>query len=281
MIRAARERPAALFDGSWKGDTAGGDGGPPVLAVGSSLAMPRGPRPRAAPVPDRPQPPARGAARRRSSWTSSTSTIRSRPARPRSRCAIRARSTSAASTSRPSASSRPRWRGRWSRSSSAGSTRARRAARTTAELMERFFPGTYELVTPGADREVEGWWPGPGCRHAHEADPSGPCGSPSASRRSAARCGSSCGRCAACPWSSTGRRRSGCRTRDEVRVARRLRDRVHSVGPRRDVARGARSRAPTSSASPPAGPRRLRGWFAARSRPERSRSPRACPSTRS
>ena len=29
VIRAARERPAALFDGSWKGDTAGGDGGPP------------------------------------------------------------------------------------------------------------------------------------------------------------------------------------------------------------------------------------------------------------
>ena len=26
--------------------------------------------------------------------------------------------------------------------------------------MERFFPGAYELVTPGADREVEGWWPG-------------------------------------------------------------------------------------------------------------------------
>ena len=51
VIRAARERPAALFDGSWKGETAGGDGGPPVLAVGSSLAMPRGPAPRAAPVP--------------------------------------------------------------------------------------------------------------------------------------------------------------------------------------------------------------------------------------
>jgi predicted metal-dependent phosphoesterase TrpH/glycosyltransferase involved in cell wall biosynthesis len=29
----------------------------------------------------------------------------------------------------------------------------------TSDLMERFFPGTYELIPPGADREVEGWWP--------------------------------------------------------------------------------------------------------------------------
>jgi predicted metal-dependent phosphoesterase TrpH/glycosyltransferase involved in cell wall biosynthesis len=29
----------------------------------------------------------------------------------------------------------------------------------TSELMERFFPGTYELIPPGADRDVEGWWP--------------------------------------------------------------------------------------------------------------------------
>ena len=107
------------------------------------------------------------------------------------------------------------------------------SCRTTSDLMERFFPGTYELVTPGADREVEGWWPGPGCRHGSRRPmPSGPCGSPSACRRSAARCGSSCGRCAACPWSSPGRRRSGCRTGTRSAIARRLRDRVHAVGPR-------------------------------------------------
>src|SRR5215213_8058677 len=50
-ILAARDRPASLFGRSWKGDRAGGDGGPPVLAVGSGLTMPRGPGPRAAPVP--------------------------------------------------------------------------------------------------------------------------------------------------------------------------------------------------------------------------------------
>ncbi len=30
----------------------------------------------------------------------------------------------------------------------------------TAELVERYFPGTYELVAPGAGSEVEPWWPG-------------------------------------------------------------------------------------------------------------------------
>src|SRR5918994_7297414 len=44
-IRAARDKPASLFDG------AGDAGGPPVLAVGQGIPMPRGPRPRAAPVP--------------------------------------------------------------------------------------------------------------------------------------------------------------------------------------------------------------------------------------
>ena len=52
LIEAARERPASLFDGrGWRGERAGGDGGPPVLPVGPGLPMPRGPRPRAAPVP--------------------------------------------------------------------------------------------------------------------------------------------------------------------------------------------------------------------------------------
>ena len=57
--------------------------------------------------------------------TSSTSTSRSRRASPRRRCATPSRSTSPPSTRRRSGCSRPRWRGRWSRSSSAGSTPAR------------------------------------------------------------------------------------------------------------------------------------------------------------
>jgi hypothetical protein len=51
LIATARERPQALFEAEgWRGPRAGGDG-PPVLPVGSGLPLPRGPRPRAAPVP--------------------------------------------------------------------------------------------------------------------------------------------------------------------------------------------------------------------------------------
>ena len=57
--------------------------------------------------------------------TSSTSTSRSPRASPRRRCATPTRSTSPPSTRRRSGCSRPRWRGRWSRSSSAASTPAR------------------------------------------------------------------------------------------------------------------------------------------------------------
>src|SRR5437763_16758122 len=39
LIRAAGERPAALFGSTWKG-TRAGPGGPPVLSVGSGLSMP-------------------------------------------------------------------------------------------------------------------------------------------------------------------------------------------------------------------------------------------------
>jgi predicted metal-dependent phosphoesterase TrpH/glycosyltransferase involved in cell wall biosynthesis len=38
----------------------------------------------------------------------------------------------------------------------------------TEELLERFFPGHYERVEPGADAEVEAWWPG--ANAADEAD---------------------------------------------------------------------------------------------------------------
>ena len=107
------------------------------------------------------------------------------------------------------------------------------SCRTTSDLMERFFPGTYELVTPGADRGVEGWWPRRGMStRSRKRIASGPCGSRSAFRRSAARCGSSFGRSGACRSDWPGRRPSGCPSGDEIRIARRLRDRVHPVGPR-------------------------------------------------
>ncbi len=39
LIEAAHERPASLFDRTWSGQRAG-DGGPPVLALGTGISMP-------------------------------------------------------------------------------------------------------------------------------------------------------------------------------------------------------------------------------------------------
>jgi predicted metal-dependent phosphoesterase TrpH/glycosyltransferase involved in cell wall biosynthesis len=51
VIREAANRPASLFGSGWKGTRVGGDG-PPVLALGTGLPMlSLGPRPRLAPVP--------------------------------------------------------------------------------------------------------------------------------------------------------------------------------------------------------------------------------------
>ena len=50
LIEATRERPGALFEGAWRGQTVG-DGGPRVIAMGSAIPLPRGPKPRIAPLP--------------------------------------------------------------------------------------------------------------------------------------------------------------------------------------------------------------------------------------
>ena len=88
-------------------------------------------------------------ARSRSTWFTSMS--RSRRAPGRRRCGTRCRSTWRPSMSRSSGCSPPRWPGCWSRSSSGGSTSALASNEATGELLQRFFPGQYELVRPGAD----------------------------------------------------------------------------------------------------------------------------------
>src|SRR5881394_1520154 len=157
-IDAARRRPAALFNGAWKGDRAGGDGGPPVLAVGSGLSMPRGPGPRAAPVPiDLSRPledllggvdldvvhvhdpfaPSAGAVALRHSRSLNVGTFHEPTERILS-----------TQVARPLVEI---FFGRLdARTVSSGAT---------SELIQRFFPGTYELVEPGADGHVEGFWP--------------------------------------------------------------------------------------------------------------------------
>jgi predicted metal-dependent phosphoesterase TrpH/glycosyltransferase involved in cell wall biosynthesis len=159
VIRGARERPASVFDGTWRGERAGGDGGPPVLAVGSGLAMPAGPRPRAAPVP--------------------LDVSRSLEA------LLGAVELDVVHVHDPFAPSASSTALRHSRSLNVGSFHepterilstqvarplveiffGRLDARTvtcrgTRELMERFFPGAYELLEPGAEAAEE-WWPRP------------------------------------------------------------------------------------------------------------------------
>jgi len=157
-ILAARDRPGSLFGRSWKGERAGGRDGPPVLAVGSGLSMPRGPGPRAAPVPiDLSRPledllggvdldvvhvhdpfaPSAGAVALRHSRSLNVGTFHEPTERILS-----------TQVARPLVEI---FFGRLdARTVSSGAT---------SELIQRFFPGTYELVEPGADGHVEGFWP--------------------------------------------------------------------------------------------------------------------------
>jgi predicted metal-dependent phosphoesterase TrpH/glycosyltransferase involved in cell wall biosynthesis len=159
-IRAARADPATVLDGKWDG--AGADG---VLAVGQSIPMPRGPRPRAAPVP----------------LDVGRTLERLLDAVPLDLVHVHDPfAPSAASTAL-----------RHSHSLNVGSFHeaterllstqvarplveiflGRLDARTvsygaTGELLDRYFPGSQELVRPGADRVPadEAVWPGTGGR---------------------------------------------------------------------------------------------------------------------
>ena len=190
--RRGGRRPASLFDGAGNG----ADGrGVPVLALGSGHPAAARPAPAGRAGAARRQPRARGPARRRRARRRP----RPRPVRAqrlaRRPCATRARSTSAASTSRPSACSRPRSRGRWSRSSSGRLDARTTSCATTAELMERFFPGPYELVEPGRRprrRAAGGRARRAGRRRAPDADRL------LRSTRSAAPCACSCARSGGC-----------------------------------------------------------------------------------
>jgi len=101
------------------------------------------------------------------------------------------------------------------------------SSRATSDLIERFFPGTYELVEPGADADVAGFWPGDGTEGRGDAVRIAFCleeerGALRLFLRALRRLSLELDWEAAV-WTPTA---------TEVRLARRLRERVHVLGPR-------------------------------------------------
>jgi predicted metal-dependent phosphoesterase TrpH/glycosyltransferase involved in cell wall biosynthesis len=223
-IAAARERPSAL-DGAWQGPRAGGDSGPPVIALGSGIPLPRGPRPRAPAVP-------LDVSRTLDEFLGGQELdivhVHDPFAPSASSAALRhSRSLNVGSFHEPSERVLSTQVARPLVEIFLGRLDARTtSSRTTAELMERFFPGTYEPVEPGSDPEVEPDWPG-----AREAD-----GRPVRivfcleEERGALRLFMRALRRLPLdpPWEAA----VWMPDSSELRVARRLRDRVFSVGPR-------------------------------------------------
>jgi predicted metal-dependent phosphoesterase TrpH/glycosyltransferase involved in cell wall biosynthesis len=225
VIRAARERPKALFDGSWNGARARGESGPPVLAVGASLAMPRGPRPRAAPVPIDP---GRALEELLGGVELDVVHVHDPFAPSTASAALRhSHSLNVGSFHEPTERILSTQVARPLVEIFLGRLDARTtSSRTTSDLMERFFPGTYELVPPGADPGVDPYWPGLG--REGEGEPV---------------------RVAFCLEEERGALRLFLRAlrrlplehaweaavwlpdRGEIRLARRLRERTHVLGP--------------------------------------------------
>ncbi len=157
--RAIRDDPAALLDGSWSGARAGGDDGPPVLALGSGIPLPRGPRPRAAPLPldvSRALEGLLGGAELdlvhvHDPFVPSLSSA-----------ALRySRALNVGSFYEPTERILSTQVARPLVEIFLGRLDARTVScRVTEELIERYFPGRYELVEPGADPDPNPRWPG-------------------------------------------------------------------------------------------------------------------------
>ena len=224
LINAARERPGALFNGSWRGERAGGDG-PPVLAVGTGLPMPTGPRARGVPLP---LDVSKGLEALLAGVDFDIVHVHDPFAPSAASVAIRhSRSLNVGSFHEPSERVLSTQVARPLVEIFFGRLDARTATcGETADLMQRYFPGGYELVEPGI-RSLEGEWPG--------REPTG--------ERPV--------RIAYCLEEERGALRLFMRALrrlpaeldweaaiwlpdgGDLRIASRLRDRVHAVGPRR------------------------------------------------
>jgi len=151
-IRSALQRPASIFDGAGVG-AASRDGAPPVLAVGQGIPMPHGPRPRAAPVP---LDVSRTLEQLLGSVPLDIVHVHDPFAPSTSSTALRhSRSLNVGSFHEPTERLLSTQVARPLVEIFFGRLDARTVScRETAELVERYFPGTYELVRPGADVPV-------------------------------------------------------------------------------------------------------------------------------
>ena len=149
-IAEAAERPSAVLN------AIGGE--PRVLALGGGIPLPRGPRPRAAPVP---VDVSRVLERLLSGIEFDIVHVHDPFAPSLSSAALRhSRSLNVGTFHEPSERVLSTQVARPLVEIFFGRLDARAvSSRTTAALIERYFPGEYELVEPGADRDVEPWWP--------------------------------------------------------------------------------------------------------------------------
>jgi predicted metal-dependent phosphoesterase TrpH/glycosyltransferase involved in cell wall biosynthesis len=148
-IRSARDDPAPIFAGTWDG-APGRDGDAPVLAVGQGIPMPRGPRPRAAPVP---LDVSRTLDQLLEGVPLDVVHVHDPFAPSASSTALRhSRSLNVGTFHDPTERLLSTQVARPLVEIFFGRLDARTAScRSAAELVERYFPGTYELVRPGAD----------------------------------------------------------------------------------------------------------------------------------
>jgi len=148
-IDAAHERPAALFGAGWQGKRAA-PGGPPVLSVGQALRLPAGSRPRPAPVP---LDIARSLEALLSSVDFDVVHVHDPFAPSVASAALRhSRSLNAATFHLPTERVLSTQVARPIVEIFFGRLDARTVTgRTTAELLSRFFPGSYEVLEPAAE----------------------------------------------------------------------------------------------------------------------------------
>jgi predicted metal-dependent phosphoesterase TrpH/glycosyltransferase involved in cell wall biosynthesis len=149
IIRTAVDEPESLFDGGGVG-TGSRDGGAPVLAVGQGIPMPRGPRPRAAPVP---LDVSRTLEQLLGSVPLDIVHVHDPFAPSASSTALRhSHSLNVGTFHEPTERVLSTQVARPLVEIFFGRLDARTVSnRETGELVERYFPGTYELVPPGAD----------------------------------------------------------------------------------------------------------------------------------